>query len=152
MFREMAAEAGYADLAQFEKEVCEKDPDYDKKIDDRTVEYGRTHDNFVFESRLAWHFIPDSFKIRLVCGDQERFRRIAEREGKTSEQAAQETLAREKSIYDRFENYYHVKDINDDAHFDLTVDTEKHNLTEVVQIILDELTKRGLVSISPISK
>jgi cytidylate kinase len=144
MFREMAKEAGYTDLHKFEEEVCQKDPDHDAKLDTKTAEYGRTHLDFVFESRLAWHFIPDSFKIMLVCPGEARFERVAKRENKSIEQAKAETLAREKSIFTRFEEYYHIADLNDESQFDLVINTNDNNLEQVVKIILDELEKRGL--------
>lgn len=145
MFREMAIEAGYSDLHKFEEEVCQKDPEHDRKLDARTKEYGETHDKFIFESRLAWYFIPDSFKIMLVCGDQERFKRMAERENKPIEQVVMETTHREESIYKRFKEYYNIDNINDTNHYDLVIDTEKNNLEQVVAIILDALQKRGIV-------
>ncbi len=144
MFRDMAKEAGYDDLNAFEKEVCEKDPNFDKKLDDKTTEYGQTHDKFIFESRLAWHFIPDSIKICLICPGDARFERIAAREGKTFEQAKTESLEREASIYERFQAYYHIDDLNDPNHFDIVIDSNKNNLQQVVQIILEELAKRGV--------
>ncbi len=144
MFRNMAKEAGYDNLNQFEEEVCQKDPEFDKKLDAKTETYGKTHDNFFFESRLAWYFIPDSFKIMLVCPGEARFERIAHRENKTIEQAKAETLHREESIYTRFKNYYNISDINDPSHYDLIIDTNANNLEQVVALILRELAERGI--------
>ncbi len=144
MFREMAAEANMT-LNEFEK-VCQEDPNYDKMLDARVGEYGKTHDNFIFESRLAWYYIPDSFKVMLVCGETERIQRVAERENKTFEQVQNETLEREGSIYKRFKEYYDIDNINDTSHYNLIVDTQKNNLEEVVTLILAALAERGIVT------
>jgi cytidylate kinase len=147
MFREMAKEAGYGnDLPRFEKEVCEKDPEFDNKLDKHVEKYGKTHDNFVFESRLAWYFIPDSYKVMLVCNNSERFKRIADRENKPVEQVEEETLAREDSIYKRFSDYYKIENIADKSRFDLIVDTEANKLDEVVKIIESELKEKKIIA------
>ncbi len=145
MFREMAEEAGMG-LNEFEI-VCQANPNHDRELDARTADYGKTHDNFIFESRLAWHFIPDSFKIMLVCGQEERIKRVAERESKTVELVTEQTLHRESSIYRRFKEFYDIDDINDPSHYDLIVDTQKNNLMEVVALILQALKDREIVSI-----
>jgi cytidylate kinase len=144
MFREMASELGMT-LNEFER-LCIENPEYDKKLDARVGEYGSTHDNFIFESRLAWHFIPDSFKIILVCEETDRLQRVADREHKTFEQVKDETLERESLIYKRYQEYYGIENINDLTNYDFIVDTKKNTLQEVIKIILDELANRKLIS------
>ena len=144
MFREMAAEMGLT-LNAFE-DICLKNPEYDKKLDERVGEYGKAHDNFIFESRLAWYFIPDSFKVMLVCDEDERIKRVAQRENKPFEQVQKETLDRENSIYARFKEYYGIDNINDKNHYDFIVDTGPNNLEQVIELIDVELRKRGIAS------
>lgn len=79
MFREYAKEAGMS-LYEFENTIAKKDENFDKKLDAKTAEYGEENNNFIFESRLAWNFIPESFKIYIDCNTQERYRRIHQRE------------------------------------------------------------------------
>src|SRR5437016_1586435 len=67
-------------------ELSRHDSKYDIERDRVITEFGKTHDKFVVEARLAWHFIPDSFRICFKCHFDERTRRIAEREGKDLEQ------------------------------------------------------------------
>lgn len=61
--RELAAERG-VDILTYNK-MIEDDPTEDRKIDDRTRETAITHraDNMVFDSRMAWFFAPDTFKV-----------------------------------------------------------------------------------------
>ena len=45
-----------------------EDFSFDYQIDNAIVEYAKTHvgERIVFDSRLAWHFVPESFKVRLI--------------------------------------------------------------------------------------
>lgn len=76
IFRSYAAEAGMS-LYEFENIVSAWwDTSFDLKLDEGTKVYGEKHDKFVFESRLAWYFIPDSIKIYLKCWEEIRYKRI----------------------------------------------------------------------------
>ena len=143
MYRGYAKELNLT-LNEFE-EVANQTKEYDIRLDDEVAEYGKTHDNFVFESRLAWHFIPDSFKINLVCDFDERNKRIASRENKSFEQVKEETLHREEIVQKKYEDYYGIKNYSDPANFDFAVDTGPNNAEKVVEIILAELKKRKLI-------
>jgi cytidylate kinase len=144
MYREVAEELGMT-LNELER-ASMTDDSYDRKLDTRTTEYGKDNDNFIFESRLAWHFIPDSFKIMLVCDETERMQRVANREGKSFEQVKQETLERESLIYKRYKEYYGIENINDEKNYDFIVDTHSNNLEQVAALILAELAKRNLAT------
>lgn len=143
MFRAYAVSLGMT-LNELEAE-SEKTDIHDKQLDEKTKEYGKTQDNFVFESRLAWYFIPDSFKVCFTCPFDVRVGRIAQREGKTFEVAKEETEHREGS-YARYGAYYGLENITNSQNFDLIVDTEHNNPEQVVQIILEALKQRGLLS------
>ena len=70
MFREYAKEFGYDDILTFQEE----DPrvrQIDEKVDSRIKEIGTTqaNDNIVIDSRLAWHFVPKSFKVFIDVDD-----------------------------------------------------------------------------------
>ena len=75
IFREMASERGL-DLYKFGK-LCEKEPKIDMELDARIEKFGKTNDDFIIDSRLAWHFIPDSIKVKLSCGDDIRIKRVS---------------------------------------------------------------------------
>lgn len=143
MFRGYADELGMT-LNRLE-ELSETDDKYDRKLDANTEEYGRMHNNFVFESRLAWHFIPDSFKIKLDCNFDTRLQRIANREDKPFVQVKKETMHRESLITKRYEQYYGIKDFASNENFDFIVDTERNDAHQVVDIILAELKNREII-------
>ncbi len=62
MFRELSKQNGQ-DILSFQKNDNIKS--IDKLIDDKIALIGETrlNDDIIIESRLAWHFIPNSFKV-----------------------------------------------------------------------------------------
>ena len=66
IFRQLAMERGLS-VEEFNKQINEAasrgDHSVDKMIDDTTTRIGKERDQVVFDSRLAWHFAPESFKI-----------------------------------------------------------------------------------------
>ncbi|MCC6323831.1 cytidylate kinase family protein [Candidatus Nomurabacteria bacterium] len=143
IFRGYAKELGM-DLNEFE-ELANKTDEYDRRLDTETAIYGKKNNGFVFESRLAWHFIPDSFKVALVCPFEERVSRVAHREGKPFDKVFEETLHREEMIKNRYKEYYNIENFDDLKNFDFVVDTGTNNAEKVVEIILEELKKRSLI-------
>lgn len=126
-------------------ELSKTDSTIDIERDNVITEFGKTHDNFIVEARLAWHFIPDSFKICYQCDFDTRTQRIADREKKNIEQVRRETKEREKAIYDRFSKYYGLSDFENEKNFDLVLDTKRLNYNEVIETIISELTKRKII-------
>lgn len=116
----------------------------DKEQDQVMAEFGRTHDNFIVEGRLAWYFIPDSFKVSLLCSFEERTRRIADREKKDIVVVQEETREREKAIYERFEKYYGIKDFENPKNFDLVIDTTHLTPEQIAGQIVDTLKEKAL--------
>lgn len=143
IFRAMAENEGMS-LNDFEQ-LSDTTDKYDKELDNKTKEYGENNDNFIFDSRLAWHFIPDSFKIKLDCDFDTRTVRIAEREIKDLDKVRDETIHREDLITKRYKNYYGIEDFSNDKNFDLVVDTKVNNAQKVVEIIMKELELRKII-------
>ncbi len=143
IFRAMAENEGMS-LNDFEQ-LSDTTDKYDKELDNKTKEYGENKDNFIFDSRLAWHFIPDSFKIKLDCDFDTRTVRIAEREIKDLDKVRDETIHREDLITKRYKNYYGIEDFSNDKNFDLVVDTKVNNAQKVVEIIMKELELRKII-------
>ena len=137
IFREHAKEAGVA-LHDYDI-MAEKDPSIDKKLDERIAQAGKTHENLVLESRLGWYFVPDSFKIKFVCDDFERFSRVAHRDGISVEEAKIQSNIRENSHLERFKNIYGIEDYSADEHFDLIINTTNIHVSEIVEIILNKI-------------
>lgn len=138
-YREIARKRGIS-LGELEQ-ATRGDPSVDYEVDGRTTELGRTQDRFVFDGRLAWNCIPDSLKILLVCPDEVRFARIAERDGIAISVAREETLAREEAIRDRFGRFYiGLGRFDDPKRFDLVIDTSVTAAEEALGLVARRLS------------
>lgn len=142
MFREVAARHNLT-VTEFNIK-CQEDPSVDKKLDDEIIEFGKTNDNFIFDSRLAWFTIPDSVKVKLICEEKERVRRIVERDGGEASEVRVKTLTREKSELKRYYDYYDIEDYTLDNHFDLIIDSTNISIEEVSKKIEEYLENKHL--------
>lgn len=112
----------------------------DKEVDNRTIKIGTEEDNFIFDARLAWNFIPDSFKIYLKVGINTAIDRAMESERGKSEKYSSRRDAKEHIIkrrqleVSRFKNLYNV-DIERDKNYDLVIDTSHITMEEVIEKI-----------------
>jgi len=146
MFRDMAAGLGIT-VEELDT-LSQHDPQYDNKLDQMVAEYGKTHDNFIFESRLAWHFIPDSVKLALVCEENEAARRVAEREGIAREKAKENNDLRLATYAARYPVHYpdvHYPPTAED--FDLTIDATAILPEKIVEQIITFLKEKHQLEI-----
>lgn len=144
MFRGMADELGIS-VNELDT-LSQVDSQYDIKLDRLVKEYGESHDNFVFESRLAWHFIPDSVKIELFTSEEVGAQRVAAREGISVEQAKADNALRIATYVARYPKTYpdvHYPPSHQD--FDLCIDVTVPTPEAIVDEILAFLKKKGLV-------
>lgn len=144
MFREKAKKMGIT-LNELDK-LSQTDKSHDLEMDQEIAEFGRQNDNFIIDSRLAWYFVPDSLKVKLTCPDQERFDRIAKREGITREEAEKMTKEREGYKADRYFRYYGLSDYASDHNFDLIIDSLKNDPDQVVAAVLEVVRSTGDLS------
>ena len=154
IFRSMAKDRGLT-YAEF-LELMDQDSSIDKEVDDRTVQLGKTKDNFVFDSRLAWHMIPQSLKIILTVNEEEAAKRILkhfkqehskeraneDKNFQTAEDIIASNRKRKEKDDKRYKELYNV-DIWDQGNYDIVLDTTDLNIGEVHQKIL-ELIKQKL--------
>jgi cytidylate kinase len=123
----------------------------DKEVDAYQAELGRTKDDFIIEGRLAWHFIPHSFKVLLTCDQHEAAKRVYTArqnpdEHRTDESPYASAEEAERMISDRnasdqrrYAKYYGV-DYLDQNNFDLVIDTTNLPGPETTaQMILERL-------------
>ena len=148
MFREKARSLGM-DFYDFEQH-CNTDKEfndkYNRELDLGIATLGKEKDNFIIDSWLAWHFIPHSFKVKLVCDFDERIRRVAARDKVSVEYAKEKTQFRENSLIKRYSALYNISDYAPDSAFDLILDTTTTPLHKVVAEILKTLrSKEGLI-------
>ena len=113
---------------------CMKDPSFDYIIDQQTAELGKKYENetVVFDSRMAWYFVPKSFKVFVDLDEDEMARRLvnSDREGKekysTIDEAKQTLKNRQQLEIDRYKKIYN-QDLSDMKNFDLVL--ESSNMT-----------------------
>lgn len=107
--------------------IAETDPAVDAHVD-RVFQNLRSKDNIVVDSRMAWHFLPNSFKVRLVLSPALASKRILNDADRDAEKYSDEIVAvsdiaaRADSERKRFINTYSV-DITDIANYNLVIDT-----------------------------
>lgn len=120
-------------------EHLEDDPAIDFEIDEKTKLLGKTQDDFVMDSRLAFHFIPHSFKVLLKVSPHEAVRRIEMDENRDhDEKADDEMRKRVASEKKRYLDLYGV-DYEDETNFDLVINTDIFGIDEVVKKILEAI-------------
>ncbi len=138
LFRQLAAKHGMS--AKEFNEFIESDPKYDHYVDDTMAELGRTDEKIIFDSRMAWHFVPQSFKIYLYVDVDTATERIFNDKGRVSESysdketARQEIIDRRKSELLRYQNFYHCN-LDDYSNYDLIVDTSHASRDEVNELV-----------------
>jgi len=144
LMREMAKEKGLSILEL--NKMAEKDPAIDKEIDAKTKKLAEKEDNFVIDSRIAFHFIPNSIKIYLKVAPEEAARRImeerqSEEEKETEiEEAKKHVLERRQSEKERYQKYYGI-DVTDESQYDIIFDTTHTKHQEGIDAILDLVDK-----------
>ncbi|WP_227353759.1 (d)CMP kinase [Haladaptatus salinisoli] len=134
IFRELAAERDLTPL-EFNK-LAEEDEGIDRDLDRRLREIAVERDDLVLESRLAGWLAGEhaDFRIWLDAPLDVRAARIADREGKSVEQAGTETRARAGSEAQRYREYYGI-DIGDLTIYDLTINTARWSTDGIIDML-----------------
>lgn len=141
-FRQLAAEKGLT-LAQV-IENAKTDDSYDVAVDTRQVEMAKA-ENCVLGSRLAiWMLREADIKVYLIADDDVRAKRILNREGGNLEEIKAFTAMRDREDSKRYMKLYSI-DNNDYGFADLKIDTALYNPEQIVDLILAEAEKKGLV-------
>jgi predicted cytidylate kinase len=137
IFRQMAKERGLS-LADFGR-LAERDPRYDKELDERMVRLAEEKEDIILEGRLVAqmltrHRIP-ALRVYLDASLEVRVERVVEREGKDRELARTEIVEREASEAKRYQRYYGI-DIRDRGAYDLIIDTGDLSPEQIVDRII----------------
>ena len=136
--RALAAEAGMG-IKEF-NEYMVSHPEIDKQIDDGLVALSDDEGAWVFDSRMAWHFVRGTFKVYLSAEEEIASIRIrnAKRAGESSadiDAAIKETRDRRNSERLRYKTQYGV-DVKDLSNYSLIVDTTYVTPEQVAATIL----------------
>ncbi len=132
------------------QQIALRDPSVDEEIDQTVRETG-ARENLVIDSRTAFHWIPESFKVFLKIDPRvaaERTFAHIQSAGRLSQSASsvedvyEKMLMRIESECERYKTKYGI-DYRNESQFDLVVDTGLHPLEEVVRTIVEAYTKRS---------
>ena len=135
------------------QKVAEQDPKYDLMADTALKEAGNNEES-VIDARLGYYFIPQSFKVFLYLEPEIAATRIMKdaevnpARQKESVEGVQSIESIVKSINERLESekvryqkHYGIQDLYDPKYFDIYIDTSKHPLVEVIQMVTEAYKK-----------
>jgi CMP/dCMP kinase len=141
MFREIAARREMSVLEL--NRHAETHPEIDDEVDGHLRLLAESGEQLVIDSRMAWHFVPDSFKVYLVVDflvgaervlgaarDDERYQSL--------EEAAGANTARQEAEADRYRTIYGVHR-DDWRNYELIVDTTDISPHRVADIVVEAL-------------
>ncbi len=137
--RELATKYGM-DALEF-NQFMETHPEIDEECDKMVTNYGKEDRGLILDSRLAWHFIPHSFKIHLTVDNNIAAKRIfndniRKNEKYTSvEDAAQKLLARKNSEILRYKTLYGVN-VEDLSNYDCVIDTSDSDPQKTYDLVI----------------
>ena len=143
IFRRLAEQHGMT--AKEFNQFIESNPKYDNMVDDTIKEMGEKEENIIFDSRLAWYFVPKSFKIYMYVDVDTATERIFNDKGRVSESysdmatAKKEIIERRESEVLRYKTFYNI-DINNYSNYDFIIDTSHATKDEVNDAVLSNFT------------
>lgn len=142
--RNLASKHGMTTL-EFNK-YLETHPEIDLEFDDAVTQYGLQETPFILDSRLAWHFVPASFKIHLLVDNSIAAQRIHSDEIRKDEkyssieEAKRHLTERKNSETIRFKQQYGV-DIDDLCNYDIVIDTGYTTPEIIFEKVLEAFNK-----------
>ncbi len=133
--------------------IAENDPSVDFGIDDYCRSLGEK-ENIVVDSRLGFHFIPESYKVfleldpttasqRILEDKKNNPKRYTEASGDfdTPEKIKEKIILRLESERKRYKELYHIDDQTDHKYFNLIIDTKNIPLEDVSRKVIEEYNK-----------
>ena len=150
VFRAEAARRGVS-VQEFSA-ICEREPEVDIELDALLRErMADSEGPGIIESRLAgwWAFesrtrgrtampIDKAAKIWIAVEEEERMRRIVEREGGTMQERTRENRARAEQDRQRYRDLYGI-DIDDMTPYDAVIDGTRLSAEQVRDLVLERI-------------
>ena len=144
--RQLAQEMGIDTLEMNRR--ADTDPTIDERIDGIFVDLGKDPNGYVVDSRMAWFFLPESFKVYLQANVHIAAARILSDPTRNSEQytsleeAVEKISARKQSENARFLKKYGADSTNLN-NFDLVIDTAQRSPEQVADLILEVMKMKA---------
>lgn len=144
IFRQIAKERGI-DVVEL---MSLQDDSVDELLDTRNKELGQKLDHTVFDSRMAWYFVPDAMKVFVRIDIETAAMRIyndATRDtehNNSLEECRNNIIRRQRLERDRYRSLY-GQDIYDLKNYDIIIDGASGTPEELADIILTEYGKKS---------
>lgn len=138
--RRIAAQRGESALQT--NLVAEEDASIDELIDGELVDLAASPDRIIFDSRMAWHFVPDAVTIHLLVDPGTGARRMAGRESTSVEgyadveEARAHAIERHASEQRRFQSTYEV-DIDRLRNYHVVIDTSHAGIAQLATVVAE---------------
>lgn len=150
IFRKLAMEKGLS-VEEFNKQVNEAashgDRSVDEMIDNTTAKIGEERDNVIFDSRLAWHFVPKSFKVFIITDIDEASRRVfhdslraGSEQYSSQEECKKSLINRQKLETVRYKDIYGI-DYYDMSNYNLVIESTNAAPVEIAHEILNRMSE-----------
>lgn len=131
-------------LAEYNK-LAGEDPQVDRELDDRQLEYLK-RGGVILEGRisgwLAHKNALSAFKVWLVATEDERIRRLVERDGGDRQSQADDMADRVRREQDRYGRYYGI-DLADLSIYDIVLDSTSTPPDELRDRVLQAMEPLG---------
>ena len=130
------------DILQFNKYLLENDlaGEFDRSLDDWTREVGtkRQGEKVIFDSRLAWNFVPQSFKVFIDCSEKVMQERLEKSDRDSREKNAGENVGVNslmQRVYAEDARYKKIYGLSylDKSHYDFVVSSDNKTIEEVAE-------------------
>ena len=127
-------------------DLAKKNPKIDEDIDDQTRAI-KDQEDFILDSRIGFHFLPEAFTVFVDCPEEISAQRIVNNAHQETGRAGQTVGSLEEEItklkkrqqdnLERYQEYYQIENYIDPKHFNLVVDTSVIGPEEVRDQILE---------------
>lgn len=141
IFRQIAEEKQVS-VIELNK-MAEQDRSIDDLLDHKTAELGKTLDHVVFDSRLAWNFVPNSFKVFLLVETEEAAKRVFHDRERNAESYASVEEAKEGLVNRaglekaRFQDLYQIN-YYDASNYNLVIESTMAKPEEIADEIIKQ--------------
>ena len=145
MFREASKKYSFDSITEFNKD--ERIKKIDAEIDNNTIKIGKTKlkEDIMIDSRLAWHFIPKSYKVFLDVKWQTAGERLItanreEEQVSDLKTSVKNLKTRWKLENSRYQELYSTDNLNK-KNYNLVVKTDDKTAEQIVEIIYKNYKK-----------
>lgn len=128
--------------------LCKTDFSIDRALDAKIADLGKKYkgQKVIFDSRMAWNFVPQSFKVFIILDEDEMTKRLImsdrkeTEKGQTPEQARKNLMDRWTSENYRYKTLYGVCNL-ERHHFDYITSTKDKTIEEISEELYNEYIK-----------